>query len=209
MACVVTAIVALGGCMVIYPDPELPDVVARWYEEDCRPGLGNVAIALVDFDTESRVEVTVPCTDLTASFVDVARERYRVEAFLQDTGGDAFSRSDAEADLRDGFDERVDLYFGAFSNFRVAWAFAMGATCESLGAEAMSIRFSNPDMTPAFQTYAACAQTPFFGQYPDGTYTLRLEAMAGTTPVATSPESEEFEIADPELTNLGVVTLSP
>jgi hypothetical protein len=206
---IVAASLALGGCMVIYPDPELPDVVARWFEGDCRPGTGNVAMALVDFATDSRSELAVPCTDLTATFADVARERYRFEALLLDDGGEAFSRSDTEADLRDGFDEQVDLYFGAFSNFRVAWVFDMGATCESLGADGMSILFSNPDMSPAFQSFAACGQTPFFGMFRDGTYTLRLRAYAGTTLVATSPESEEFEIADPELTDLGVITLSP
>ena len=209
LAAFAAASVALGGCMAIYPDPELPDVIVRWYGEDCRPGTGAVAMALVGVDTTSRAEVTVPCADLTTTFADVARERYRFEGLLQDDSGEAFSRSDAEVDLRDGFDERVDLYFGAFSNFRVAWAFDMGATCESLGADGISLRFSDPDMTPAFQTFAACSQTPFFGTFPGGTYTLGLRAFAGTTTVATSPESEEFEIADPDLTDLGVVTLSP
>ena len=42
---------ALGGCMVIYPDPELPDVVARWYEDDCHADSSNVVMTLAGVDT--------------------------------------------------------------------------------------------------------------------------------------------------------------
>ena len=44
---VALASLALGGCMRIYPDPELPDVVTQWDEIDCRPGTGKVVVALV------------------------------------------------------------------------------------------------------------------------------------------------------------------
>lgn len=199
----------LAGCMRIYPDPELPDVRVEWFEDDCRPGTGNIAMALIAVETDARIEVTVPCANLAASFVDVPRELYRFEARLLYGDGEAFSRSDAEVDLRDGFDEEVSLYFGGFSNLRVAWAFDMGATCQSLGATGMELTFSFPDATLAFATLVPCELTPHFGSYPDGVYTLRLRALAGGTTVASSTESDEFEIIDPELTDLGEATLSP
>src|SRR5262245_58772409 len=66
---------ALGGCMRIYQDSELPDVSARWGEPDCGGGTGNVALTLRGVDTPSTVELSVPCTEYGATFVDVAFER--------------------------------------------------------------------------------------------------------------------------------------
>src|SRR5699024_7373056 len=99
-------------------------------------------------------------------------------------------------------------YFGAYSNFRVAWTFDMGVSCDSLEA-GVSIAFSNPDGTPAFQSAVPCVITPFFGRFAPGTYTVKLSAFDGAATVATSPESEEFELFDDELTDLGTMTLSP
>lgn len=209
LAAFAAASLALGGCMVIYPDPELPDLKATWFEDDCRSGTGNVAMTLVGLDATTRTEVAVPCTDVAFTFVDVARERYRVEAVLQDDRGEVFSQSGTEADLRNGFDERIDLYFGAFSNFRVGWTFAMGATCTSLGVNQMGLRFSSPEGIAMFEMLGWCELTPHLGSVPDGTYTLGVRAYSSTGVVATSPESKEFEIAEPGLTDLGIVTLSP
>lgn len=195
--------------MRIYPDPELPDVKVTWYEDDCSRGSGDVSMTLIGMDSDVRVPLTVPCSDLKTTLVDVARERYRFEAFLQGEDGEALSRNDSLIDLRDGIDERIDLYFGGFANFRVAWTFDMGATCESLGAEAIALTFSYPDRSPAFQSYVYCELTPFLGRFPGGTYTLQLRAVKGSTTVASSPESDEFEILEPDLTDLGTVTLTP
>jgi len=200
--------VVLGGCMRIYPDPELPDVEVTWYEDDCFEGTSDITMTLIGLDTESRVPLTVPCSDLKATFVDVARERYRFEAFLEDEDGEVFARNDTLIDLRDGIDEVVGLYFGAYSNFRVAWTFDMGATCESL-ERGMALTFSYPDRTLAFQTAVPCLLTPYFGRFPAGTYTVQLSAFDGPTTVATAPESDQFELFEDELTDLGTVTLSP
>ncbi len=194
--------------MRIYPDPELPDVKVSWFEDDCFDGSGDVTMALIGLDAEARLPLTVPCTDLEATFIDVARERYRFEAFLEDEDGEPFARNDTLIDLRDGIDERVEMYIGAFSNFRVAWTFDMGATCESLEGWVL-LTFSYPDRTPAFQASAPCLLTPFLGRFDAGTYTVRLTAFDGETTVATSPESEEFELFDDDLTNIGTLTLSP
>lgn len=202
----------IGGCMRIYPDSELPDVEVAWFEDDCFGGTGDIAMTLIGLDAESRVALTVPCSDRKGTFVDVARERYRFEALLVDEDGEVFARNDTLndtlIDLRDGIDERVDLYLGAYSNFRVAWTFAMGATCESLDTW-VALSFSYPDRTPAFETSAPCLLTPFLGQFPAGTYTVKLSAFDGSTMVATSPESDELELFDGELTDLGTVTLTP
>ncbi len=209
LAVVLAATPAVGGCMVIYPDPELPDVIARWYEEDCRTGAATVTIALVGIDAESRAELTVPCGELTATFADVARERYRIEAHQLDDRGTAIRRADTLLDLRDGFDERAELYFGTLPTFRVAWVFADGATCDSLRADAIWLGFSGQDMTLDHVRYAPCLQTPWFATIPDGTYTLRITAEAGDATVAESSESEPFVIAQPGLADLGVITLTP
>ena len=152
--------VALGGCMRIYPDPELPDVKVTWFEDDCQPGTGDISITLIGMDSDVRIPLTAPCSDLEATLVDVARERYRFEALLEGDDGEVFSRYDSLIDLRDGIDERVDMYFGGFSNFRVAWTFEGGATCESLGAEGISLTFTYPDRSPAFQSFVYCELTP-------------------------------------------------
>jgi hypothetical protein len=198
--------VALGGCMRIYSDPELPDVVTEWSDVDCRPGTGNVVVALIG---TTRTEVTVPCTDLGVTFADVAREQYRVEAFLEDSAGEPFSRSDGEVDLRNGFDETVFLYFGGIANYRVSWNFSDGATCESIDADFMNLRFTETDGALTFEDFAPCMRTPHFGRVPDGSYTLVITAIKTSGTVAMSAESEDFSIMDPDLTDLGVITLLP
>lgn len=208
LVAVAVASLTLGGCMRIYPDPELPDVVTEWSDVDCRPGTGNVVVALIG---TTRTEVTVPCADLGVTFADVAREQYRVEAFLEDTTGEPISRSDGEVDLRNGFDETVSLYFGGFggfSNVRVSWNFTNGDTCESIDAELMNLRFTGTNGALPFEDFAPCVLTPHFGTVPDGTYTLVITALDMRGTVARSAESEEFEIMGPELIDLGIITLS-
>ena len=109
----------LGGCMRIYPDPELPDVTVTWFEQDCRDGAVAVAITLTGLDTPSTVTTTVPCADLTVEFPDVARQRFHVGGALLDLAGNVSSTSEADVDLRTGFDQTADLYFGGFSVPRV------------------------------------------------------------------------------------------
>lgn len=209
LASIAALSVALGGCMVIYPDPELPDVVAEWFAEDCQPETPSVAVTLVGLDSTARAEVTVPCRDLTVTFADLAREQYRFEALLLDDTGEVFTRHVEDVDLRNGFDARLSVYFSGFFNFRAGWAFDMGATCESLGASAIAFELTGTDMTPAFELASPCVYSPYIGYVPDGTYTVRLRALSDATTVASSPESAEFVIEAPRLTDLGIITLSP
>lgn len=195
--------------MRIYPDPELPDVDVEWFEGDCRPGTGDVAISLIGVDDPAlRTDVTVPCADLQATFEDVARERFRLIGTLRDLDGEVFSNSWADLDLRDGLDERASLYLGAFANFRVGWAFDLGASCESLGADAVLIDLISGPMS-GFGTGAPCELSPHLTNVPFGVYTITLRAIAGEAIVAVAPDLADVVIDADALTDLGTVVLTP
>jgi hypothetical protein len=205
LAGVALALVLLASCMRIYPDPELPDVVVSWFADECDQDTGDVVVALVGVDHSSRVEMTSACTDNELTFKDVKRERYRVEATMFHRDGTVFLQSSWDADLRNGFDENVELYFSRFAGFRVAWTFDMGASCTSLGADAIAL-----DLLPnGDQIYADCRNTPYYGYTDIGTYMLRLRAVAGPQTVAISPESAPFTLTSLDPMELGTMTLSP
>lgn len=203
------ALAASGGCMRIYPDPELPDIEVTWGEQDCRAGTGDVAVTVTGIDADSTVTSTVPCRDLAVTFADLARERFHVEGALLDTAGAVFVTSDGgDVDLRNGFDQGTGLYFEGFSNFRVAWAFDGGATCESLGANSVGIFFTRSG-TPDVEAYQyPCEVLRYSSLIAPATYTVRLRAFAIEQVVAASPETAPFEITETGFVDLGVQTLS-
>jgi hypothetical protein len=192
--------------MRIYPDPDLPDVKVSWYEEVCAEDAGDVVVALVGLDSSSRVEKTAPCVGPDVVFEDVPREQFRVEATLLDTAGNTLVQATWDADLRDGIDEKVELYFNPYSTFRVAWTFDAGESCASLGAEVMAI-----ELLPSTEqlVYADCRDTPYYGYVRNGTYTMRLRAESATATVAVSAESAPFTLSSLDVTDLGTLTLSP
>lgn len=194
-----------GGCMRIYPDPELPDLEVTWYEGDCHAETGDVVITLVGLDEDSREERTVACTEAKTTFEDIARQRYRVEGVLLDDSGGAFFDSEQEVDLRNGLDTTAYLFFGGGANFRVAWTFDMGASCASLDADLLEIAFLPSDV----RSYAGCAEGFYVGFPGSGTFTVMLRAIAGDTVVAVSPESAPFTLMPPLFTDLGTMTLTP
>jgi hypothetical protein len=197
--------VLLASCMRIYPDPELPDVEVSWYDGDCDEDTGDVVVALVGVDSPSRVEMTSGCTGPDVVFEDVKRERYRVEATMLHPDGTLYLESAWDADLRDGIDEKVDLYFNRYASFHVAWTFDMGASCASLGADAIALHLL-PD---GDQIYADCRDTPYIGYTSLGKYTMQLRAVAGPQTVAISPESAPFMLTPFAPTEIGTLTLSP
>lgn len=205
------ALAALGltGCMRIYPDPELPDVTVVWGDQDCRDGTGNVAITLTGVDTPSTATTTVPCTDHTVAFPDVARQRFHVAGSLLDLAGDVFSTSESDVDLRNGFDQETGLYFDGFSNFRVAWTFEGGGTCASTGAEGIEIQFSLPGEPNVAGFQIACEPPLFLGTVPPATYTVQLRALASGSVIAISPDSAPVDVTAEGFTDLGIVTLAP
>lgn len=192
--------------MRIYPDPDLPDLTVSWFKENCEEDAGDVVVELVGVDDGSRLEMTTTCSGPDVMFNDVKRERYRIEATLLDAGGNTLVQAVSDADLRDGIDERVELYFNPFSSYRVAWAFEPGASCASLGAEAIAIELLPSKDGPM---YADCRDTPYFGFARNGTYTMRLRAESGTETVAISAESAPFTLSALEPAELGTLTLSP
>jgi hypothetical protein len=195
--------------MKIYPDPELPDIEVEWYDGDCRDGTGDVKLTLSGLDdTTLREEVTVACSSVKATFTDVPRERYRLEGALLDASGEEFNRSETELDLRNGIDEHTSLYFGGFSNYRVAWTFDMGATCESLGVDAVQIEFAVDDL-PVYGGSWPCRLSPSFGNAPDGIYSVTALALSGMTTVAVSPALPDVAIDFESFVNLGTFVLTP
>jgi hypothetical protein len=196
----------LAGCMRIYTDPELPDVEVSWYADACGEDTGDVVVALVGLDDGSRVEQTAACTGPEVVFADVQRARYRVDATLFDTEGNVHLQATWDADLRDGLDEKVELYFSPYSSFRFGWTFDMGASCASLAVDAIALELL-PDGNRLM--YMDCRSTPTFGFYLNGTYTMQLRALSGPETVAISSESAPFTISPLEPAELGTVTLSP
>jgi hypothetical protein len=207
VALVVPLVVAAAGsgCMRIYPDPELPDLEVTWFEGDCQSTTGDVVITLVGLDEDTREERTIACTEATTTFEDVHRQRYRVEGVLLDDSGEAFIDNEQDVDLRNGLDATAYLFFGGGATFRVAWTFDMGATCDSLGAQAMEIAF----LPGTFSAYAICNTGEYFGFPGGGTFTMVLRALRADTVVAVSPESEPFTLMPPLFTDLGTMTLTP
>ncbi len=201
------AVLMLGGCMRIYPDPELPDVEVEWGDQDCRGTTGSVALTLTGVDSPSTATITVPCTDLTATFADVARERFHVAGSLLGLDGTVFSMNESDVDLRNGFNETVGLYFDGFSNFRAAWTFDGGATCTSLGATSVGIFLSLPGEPDVDAYELPCTLGRFSGSVPTNTYTAQLRAFSGETIVAVSQDTASFDVTFDGLTDLGVVTL--
>lgn len=196
--------------MKIYPDPELPDIEVRWFEGDCRDGTGDVALALIGLDSPTfRADLTVPCADMKATFADVARERFRLEGSLRGMTGEEFSNAVVDLDLRNGFDERAELYFGGFSNVRVAWTFDMDATCASLAADFVEILFSSPSFADPLGWGEPCERSPALVSMPDGVYTVVARARTEQAIVAVSPPSAEVAITFDSFTDVGTLVMTP
>lgn len=209
--------VALGGCMRIYPDPELPDIRLEWFsgDEECAAGTDRVVASLTAIDAPDPsaevAAVTAPCTEGTARFVDVERVRYRVTLRLEDDAGDVYGGHTEEIDLRDGLNERVFAYFGRSTepNLRVAWAFDMGDSCASLATPQLVMRLAR-EGGPTYFLYAPCDVPVLVETAPeDGAYTFVAQAITAQGVVrAASPATAPFTIVRGQVVDLGTVTLS-
>lgn len=191
--------------MRIYPDPELPDVEVEWISQDCRAGDEIVALTLDSKDSTDHRELSVACTELTATFADVKRERYVVTGELRTPEGALITPAEYEVDLRNGFDESAFLYFGGFDNFRVSWTFDAGATCDSLHVAYIDVRLSDQ-----FGLGMPCDFGSGTGNAPDGDFTVTLRAFefGRDAPVAESePKLVTFDSAS--FTDIGTFTLVP
>jgi hypothetical protein len=194
-------VVALAGCMRIYPDPELPDLEISWYVEDCEGT--EIELALTGVDAERRYDARAGACDMDGlSIVDLPRERYRLEGTVVEPDGTRSGSALTDVDLRAGNDDRAYLFLGA-GYLHVGWRFDMGASCSSLGADLVSISFAEDTMYAVPCSFGSI--TVFPGP---GTYTIRLRALAGDTPVAASDEVPEVVIRRGYV-DLGIVTLTP
>ena len=195
--------------MKIYPDPELPDIEATWYDGDCREGTGDVRVEVTGIDDPTdHLEAAAPCIDARLAFPDVARERYHVVGTLLDDAGAPFSAWDAIVDLRNGIGQRVDLYFGGGANVRVTWMFDAGASCESLGASTVVGRFTRAGNPQPYGVPALCQAGAVFASLPEGPFTVELRALAATGVVAPSVPTPR-DVMPAGLTSVGPLTLTP
>ena len=203
---------AIGGCMRIYPDPELPDIVLEWPAElECAEDGDRVVASLTAADPASALEVTAPCRDGSLRFADVARVRYQLAAKLEDGAGAELGSYDQEIDLRDGLSEKVFAYFGrdAGGNFQVTWTFDMGASCVSLSAATVVLEASIAGQAVAFFESPCELAVHVSAIELGGPYTLRAFALAFDTVVAVSPDSAPFMVTRQTISNVGTLTLSP
>jgi hypothetical protein len=204
------AICLLSACMRIYPDPELPDLKVEWREDDCRAGTSDVTVTLDSMDSDLVFDGRAACRVGKLAFDDLPREQYELHGLLLDTNDGVFSRTYDLIDLRSGSSQRSSLYFGGGSNLRVAWVFDMGASCESLGADAMAI-----DLLPGgFTQRAFCGNNPYFGFAGGGTFSVRLRAeiggLFGDTPVTVAASAETAPTSFGNgLVDLGTITVTP
>lgn len=199
----------LGGCMKIYPDPELPDVAVSWLEGDCADGTGNVTISLVGVDDTSEQHTqSVACTDYKLTFKDVSRQRFHILGELYDTAGALYSATESDVDLRNGYDEDAFIYFGGFSNYRIAWIFDMGATCESLGADGVEVLFYEAGQV-AFSMGGPCDLGVLTGSGAPGIYSARVGAFMFEGAILATSMEVPATIPSTGRTDLGTVALTP
>jgi hypothetical protein len=204
----------LGGCMRIYPDPELPDVVVDWFAElNCGDDSERVVVLLSALDSAAEDGMaTAPCRDSSVRIDDVARERYHIIVRLEDTAGAVLSDFETDIDLRDGLSERVSTFLQRprGGDFLVAWDFDMGASCESLSVAFVLLRASMPGGELVSSWSLPCEAASFANELPSfGELTLSARAMTANAVVATSPESAPLVSAPGTIVDFGTLTLTP
>jgi len=204
----------VGGCMHIYPDPELPDIKVEWYTEDaCQAASDRVTVSLATRDPAAEVAtVTVPCAEAVTHFVDVARERYVVTGALEAEDGTVLTIFTEEIDLRDGLNERVFGFFGrSYGPFvTAAWTFDQGASCATLGATDVSLELAPVDQSTLYSISERCEAGMIMTTLSlQGTFTVTARALADSGTVAVSTTSAPFSFEAGKVVHLGTFTLSP
>lgn len=195
--------------MRIYPDTDLPNLEVTW-EPDCRDSAADVRVVLYRWGTQDVLgEMSAPCTDGEMHVVDIAREHYRVNGYLLDiSGGVLDARQGSEVDMRNGLDARLPPMTFSFSNLKIAWSFADGASCESVHAGGVIVqRLNGTDFTD--EQFALCEDSPLFTYTGGGPARLRMQALGDYGPVATSEVTPELVFTYTERTDAGTVTLVP
>lgn len=206
--------VLAGGCMKIYPDPDLPDIVTRWEAENSCVGVTrDIHLSVVDRDnTRVIAEQDVPCSALGYRFEDIPREQVRLMGDVLDSNDGIRTRWQREVDLRSGIGERVDMSFGISSTFRIAWTFENG-TCDSYGADVVAMEEDVGISGVNYKFEDSCHLTPYFTWLPSGNHRIRLRARHNSDiesrVVAESPFLDVTILSDQQVTDVGTLVLSP
>jgi hypothetical protein len=176
-------LVAAAGCMRIYPDPELPDVIVEWLPECGDDGV-TVRLEAVGADG-AVVGSDVACADGKGRIEDLARGATRVTAMLLDAGGEVLGRAlPEEVDLTAGHSVRTYVsYFARDESFLwTAWTFTGGDTCESLRVGRIVLDYRSEDLGASGTLevgWCGDDELQFFSAIEGGTYTLRAFALRG------------------------------
>lgn len=209
----------LGGCMTIYPDPELPDLVATWIPEECAPDGVRVRFEVRDDDDPEALPTTADfdCAAGQGRIRDLPRGQLTATPGLLDASGALVARSTPlHVDLRDG-NSRRQWVLGFYRDegiVRIGWTFPGGQTCESLGTGNMQIDAWSDDPAAGSVGYGTpCVLGALDGAVlTAGAYTVQVTALSDATgmPVATSVRLVDQVIPDKgAYVDLGTVVVTP
>jgi hypothetical protein len=182
--------VVAAGCMRIYPDPELPDVIVEWLSECGDDGV-TVRLEAVG-DDGAVVSQDVACADRKGRVEDLTRAPHRITGVLLDARGDVLGRTPPEVvDLTAGHSVRTYVsYFARDQSFLwTAWAFSGGDTCESLGVSRIVVDYRSEDLGESGTADVGWCEDwvlQFFAAIERGTYTMRAFALRGDDGSATA-----------------------
>jgi len=201
-----------AGCMRIYPDPELPDVVVEWFN-DCGDDGVTVRIDVVSPDG-TQVSQDAACADGTDRVEDLERTTHTITASLLDANGVLLGRTmPSEVDLRKGHSRRSYMsdFVRDYSFYRVAWKFDGGDTCESLGATAMAIDFWTDELVTSGGGTCADGKLVYTPVIAPGTYTLQVLAVRPPDRTAVAASELRRDVVIPDrgaVVDLGTIALT-
>ncbi|HVK72510.1 MAG TPA: hypothetical protein VM734_04295 [Kofleriaceae bacterium] len=212
LAALLAGLAGAAGCMRIYPDPELPDVIAEWTDE-CGPDGVTVRIEAVATDG-TVVTQDAPCADGEVRVEDLDRTWHTITAVLLDAGDVVLGRAPpAEVDLRAGLSRRAFLWQFARSEgfYRVAWTFAGGDTCASLGVDNVMIDLRNDETISSAGGWCAAGKLDYFVPVQAGTYTVQAFAVRTTDFVTIAASEPRADVVIPDrgvVVDLGTIALA-
>jgi hypothetical protein len=190
-------LVAAAGCMRIYPDPELPDVIVEWLPECGDDGV-TVRLEAVGADG-AVVGSDVACADGKGRIEDLARGRQRITGVLLDAGGEVLGRAlPVEVDLTAGHSVRT--YVSSFARDEsfvwTSWAFSGGDTCQSLRVGRIILDYVSEDVGASGTLEVGwCGdeeELQFYSSLDGGTYTVQAFALSsadGSAIAASEPRA--------------------
>jgi hypothetical protein len=212
------ALALASGCMTIYPDPELPDVVVEWFPDDtCTEGVTGVRVEILGDATTTPIAQDFPCAGGIGRIEDIARTRHDVQVALLDDTDTIVGRSEPfDIDLRNGAShrERVFWFYRDEGLIAIAWRFAGGESCASLGITTLQVNAYPEDTTLGQAGFGARCDLGELDYYPGlfaGTYDFQVVGMTDQTGevVAASMWITDQVVRDRgELTDLGTVELA-